>query len=52
MQTNTETQLDEELSDTLIAISVIAKRIAHKLQKKNQEGGKSDAKDVRIISGT
>ena len=36
MQENTETtrdrQLDEELADVLIAISVIAKRLARKLQ--------------------
>ena len=43
MQENTETtkdrQLDEELADVLIAISVIAKRLARKLQTANQEGG-------------
>lgn len=43
MQENTETtrdkQLDEELADVLIAISVIAKRLARKLQTTNQEGG-------------
>ena len=42
MQENTETtrdrQLDEELADVLIAISVIAKRLARKLQTANQEG--------------
>ena len=43
MQENSETtrdrQLDEELADVLIAISVIAKRLARKLQTANQEGG-------------
>ena len=46
MQENTETtrdrQLDEELADVLIAISVIAKRLARKLQMANQEGGTPD----------
>ena len=46
MQENTETsrdrQLDEELADVLIAISVIAKRLARKLQTANQEGGTPD----------
>ncbi|MCD8366612.1 MAG: hypothetical protein LUC48_01090 [Clostridiales bacterium] len=48
MQENTETtrdrQLDEELSDVLIAISVVAKRLAKKLQ----EGGQTneDERDV------
>ena len=32
-----DTQLDEELADVLIAISVIAKRLARKLQAVNQE---------------
>ena len=48
MQENTETtrdrQLDEELADVLIAISVIAKRLARKLQMANQEGGTPDGK--------
>lgn len=47
MQENTETtrdrQLDEELSDVLIAISVVAKRLAKKLQ----EGGEPDGQDER-----
>lgn len=46
MQENSETtrdrQLDEELADVLIAISVIAKRLARKLQTANQEGGTPD----------
>lgn len=50
MQKTTEKQLDEELSDTLIAISVIAKRIAQKLHTKNSKGGKSNVKDERTVS--
>ena len=35
--------IDEELIDTLIAISVVAKRLAANLRKKNNEnGGKCD----------
>ena len=35
--------IDEELIDTLIAISVVAKRLAAKLRKQNHEnGGKCD----------
>ena len=51
MQKNTETtrdrQLDEELADVLIAISVIAKRLARKLQTTNQEGGTPAFEEVR-----
>lgn len=51
MQENTETtrngQLDEELADVLIAISVIAKRLARKLQTVNREGGNTDGQDER-----
>lgn len=51
MQENTETsrdrQLDEELADVLIAISVIAKRLARKLQMANQEGGTPDGENER-----
>lgn len=51
MQENTETtrdrQLDEELADVLIAISVIAKRLARKLQTENQEGGTPDGENER-----
>lgn len=52
MQKTTEKQLDEELSDTLIAISVIAKRIARKLHTKKSKGGKTDVKDERTFNGT
>ncbi len=52
MQKTTEKQLDEELSDTLIAISVIAKRIAQKLHTKNSKGGKSNVKDERTVGNT
>lgn len=49
MQENTtstrDTQLDEELTDVLIAISVIAKRLARKLQAVNQEGGATDGEN-------
>ena len=35
--------IDEELIDTLIAISVVAKRLATNLRKQdNENGGKSD----------
>ena len=51
MQENTETtrdrQLDEELADVLIAISVIAKRLARKLQAINEEGGTPDGENER-----
>lgn len=51
MQETTEstrdTQLDEELADVLIAISVIAKRLARKLQTVNQEGGITDVENER-----
>lgn len=51
MQENTETtrdrQLGEELADVLIAISVIAKRLARKLQTANQEGGTPDGEIER-----
>lgn len=42
-----DTQLDEELADVLIAISVIAKRLARKLQAVNQEGGTTDGENER-----
>ena len=36
-------EVDEELIDTLIAISVVAKRLAANLRKQNKEnGGKCD----------
>lgn len=38
-------QTDEELADVLIAISVIAKRLARKLQAAKTEGGKEDGQD-------
>lgn len=51
MQENTETtkdtQLDEELADVLIAISVIAKRLAKKLQAFNREGENTDGQNKR-----
>ena len=38
-----DTAIDEELIDTLIAISVVAKRLAANLRKQNNEnGGKCD----------
>lgn len=48
-------QLDTELIDTLIAISVVSKRLAEKLnrlskQKKAREGGTPNGKSQRIIS--
>lgn len=35
-------ELDEELIDTLIAISVVSKRLATKLRKIKDEGDKKD----------
>lgn len=43
---------NEELVDTLIAISVVAKRIASKLQTNNRKGGQSDVKDGRAVGST
>lgn len=43
-----DAQLDDELTDVLIAISVIAKRLARKLQAVNQEGGTTDGENERI----
>lgn len=43
---------DEELTDTLIAISVVAKRIASKLQTNNRKGGQTDVKDERTVGST
>lgn len=48
-------QLDAELVDTLVAISVVSKRIAEKLnvlsqQGKTGEGGKPNGQGQRIIT--
>ena len=37
-----DTAIDEELIDTLIAISVVAKRLAVNLRKQNTENGGED----------
>lgn len=37
-----DTGIDEELIDTLIAISVVAKRLAANLRKQNKENGGKD----------
>ena len=37
-----DTAIDEELIDTLIAISVVAKRLAVNLRKQNTENGGKD----------
>ena len=48
-------ELDRELSDVLIAISVVSRRIADRLsvvsggEKMNMEGGRPDGKGKRII---
>lgn len=48
-------ELDRELSDVLIAISVVSKRIADRLsavssgEKLNMEGGNPDGKGKRIV---
>lgn len=49
------TQLDTELIDTLVAISVVSKRLAEKLntlsnQEKAREGGNPNGKGQRIIT--
>lgn len=51
VQKNENTR-DEELADTLIAISVVAKRIASKLQTNIRKGGQSDVKDERTVGST
>lgn len=48
-------QLDKELIDTLVAISVVSKRLAEKLntlskQEKAREGGSPNGKGQRIIT--
>lgn len=48
-------QLDTKLIDTLVAISVVSKRLAEKLntlskQEKAEEGGKPNGKGQRIIT--
>lgn len=48
-------QLDTELINTLVAISVVSKRLAEKLntlskQEKAREGGNSNGKGQRIIA--
>ena len=46
-------QIEEELIDTLIAISVVAKRLAANLRQQNKEnGGTENEQNERIISGT
>lgn len=48
-------ELDRELSDVLIAISVVSKRIADRInavstgEKVNMEGGRPNGKDERIV---
>ncbi len=43
--------IDEELIDTLIAISVVAKRLATKLRQSNIEnGGQANEQDERTLS--
>ena len=48
------TDTDEELIGTLLAISVVSKRLARKLaeQSKNTEGGKPNERDVCIYRRT
>ena len=47
--------LDRELSDVFIAISVVSKRIADRIdavstgQKLNMEGGRPNGKDERVV---
>ena len=45
-------QIEEELIDTLIAISVVAKRLAANLRQQNKEnGGTENEQNEGIISG-
>ena len=52
---NGRQELDRELSDVLIAISVVSKRIADRIdavstgQKLNMEGGRPNGKDERVV---
>lgn len=44
--------IDEELIDTLIAISVVAKRLATKLRQSNIEnGGQANEQNERTVTG-
>ena len=43
---------NEELVDTLIAISVVAKRIAGKLRMSGKKGEQTDVKDERTVGST
>lgn len=52
--TNSGQELDRELSDVLIAISVVSRRIADRLSavssgEKNMKGGSPDGKGKRIV---
>jgi len=45
-------EIDEELIDTLVAISVVAKRLATKLRQSNIEnGGQANEQNERIVTG-
>lgn len=51
---NSSQELDRELSDVLIAISVVSRRIADRISvvsggEKNMEGGSPNGKSKRII---
>ncbi len=53
MKENTKTtnnkQNDDELIDVLIAISVIAKRLAKKHQLENERGGELNRENIKSI---
>ena len=40
-----DTVSDEELTDALIAISVVARQLAEKLRKKKDKGGRTNEQD-------
>lgn len=50
-ETSSDTDIEEEMIDVLIAISVVSKRIARKLQmlaKQQTKGGEKDVKNKRF----
>lgn len=50
-ETSSDTDIEEEMIDVLIAISVVSKRIAHKLRmlaEQETKGGQKDVKNERF----
>lgn len=50
MSKKKDVQTDEELSDVLIAISVVAKRLARKIQATGQRGDDENVADERNVT--